>query len=258
VKLALIPPYEYLGHMYANKYHLLLPECMQDERYMRVAYELAKNPEHYVILDNGAAEGKLYQTEALFSIADELQCQEIVIPDALGDASDTIQKLHSFMHVAEDQAQQYNYMFVCQGQNIQECLFTIERAGFYANINTIGIPRHLLKTTKDHQIRLRLIQNIVKEFGGRYEIHLLGASALWVKELKIVSACFEDEVRGADTSLPYVYGYHGEWIEDTEVKCVRPDDYFNVKIGLDDAKVKHNVEALIRWVEGAEASLSTV
>ena len=258
MKLALIPPHQYVGHMFATNYHLLLPECMTNERYMGIAYELCHNPSHYVILDNGAAEGKLVGPEPLFTIADELQVNEIVIPDVLTDAMSTVEELHKFMRYASDRPVQYNYMFVCQGTTVDECLWTIDRAMFYSNINTIGIPKHLLQTLDDKQVRLKLVKEIMKHFGGRFELHLLGASPLWVGEAKVAATVFEDEIRGMDTSIPYYYGWHGEWITDEEVRCVRQEDYFNSELTAPgtERKLLWNVNELLKWVEGEETSVS--
>jgi len=257
VKLALIPPHAYDGDMFRTNYHLLLPQLMTSERYMGIAYELGRNPNDFVILDNGAAEGVTYPTESMFSIADELDVDEIVIPDFMGDAMATIDELHSFMHVAETRDRQFSYMFVAQGQTVDECLWSIDRAGFYSNINTIGLPRHLLQTCGDKNARLTLLQRLIYNFGGRYEVHFLGASVEWPDEARVVGSLFPDQVRGMDTSMPYVYGYYAEWLTDSHSKCVRPEGYFDCpKDDFNEIAVQGNIDQLMRWVYDQEAPVS--
>lgn len=248
MELALIPPHCYAEDMLTTNYHLLLAQLMVNEEYMSVAYSLGKDKKRYVILDNGAAEGATYGAQPLFIIADELSVDEVVIPDVIKDAIGTVELLAEFMYEAGKRERQLKYMFVAQGTTWDEIMWSVEKAVAYPTINTIGIPRHLLQTLGDNNARMKLYQMLYRKYEFRFEYHLLGCSPYDSTEMKRVGALFGNKIRGVDTSIPYVYGFYGEWLS-KRAAYDRPDNYFNTTPKqYSKEHVTDNIRQLRRWV----------
>ena len=175
----------------------------------------------YVILDNGIAEGLTYGSTRLFTLADKVGAQEIVIPDIMGNALGTIDEYKKFR---PSLTKKYNYMAVLQGttaNEVRECLRAIDT--FCPWVTAIGIPRILNKI--HHNFRALFTEWLDKEgYGNIYEFHYLGASS---KNDEVWDLGDLDFARGIDTSKPIYMGLLGLDIDKDEDPG-RPDDYFRM------------------------------
>lgn len=264
-KIALIPPYSLQEWTEKTDYQLCLPHLLPNKDYF-VRYQLyGRDPHHFVILDNGAAEGRLVSLEVLMSHAGRLRPDEVVIPDAMGDKDETIrlaQHFHDEVIPPREFAQMpFTFMFVVQGQTIMEVLESANWAAQQYWIHTLGIPRHLVTTLDDPMARVR-IANIIQGHNYPKQIHFLGGNPAFPSEVTFLSdprVTHQDRVRGMDTSMPFNYACAGKSLLDAPTRMTekvdRPDEYFYLPADrFDDKCVAENVEYFLQFHnQGVEA-----
>lgn len=245
MKLALIPPFTCMGAIGHTDYQLLLPQNISNKRYAN-AYHRFRREGHFMILDNGVAEGVETSPEELHELAYHMMVNEIVVPDVLGDVEQTLSLATHFHKYADIK---FHYMGVVQGQDLDECYDCVNRFATLGYIRTIGVPRHLL-TTINENARFHVVQYIRSTFGQRFNIHLLGTNPMFMREFEAFGRSYEAfNVRGVDTSAPFTYGMAGVSLLDTSEAVHRPDDYFNQVIP-DPAFMYSNITIMKDWTYG--------
>lgn len=247
MKLALISPFCLLSHTARTDYQLMLPQLLRDPRYTDRYWQYGSDPEQYVIMDNGVAEGEQWAPVALRAAAQEFKVDEVVIPDHMMDAELTMKEVRAWEPIDG-----IKNMVVIQGTSMDECLWMIEHLEDVEYISTIGIPRHLGKTTGHKDVRLHLVHELYQRYGGRYEIHLLGAQSFWPEELHFAAVSYGSLIRGMDTSMPFNYAYFEERV-DSGMYMPRPKNYFDLPIQeFDPEVVVTNVDKMLDWVNAGE------
>ncbi len=241
MQVALIYPPALLKRYGATtKYHLVLPHLYQEKRY-KDFYQKRSNEGDFIILDNGAAEGLEFGSKHLYTIAKGLGAHEIVIPDTLGDANDTIAKGLAFSRYTRDG---YRYMMVAQGSTILEVMQTIDMIATdnkFMYVTAIGIPR--LINQEDRHARFKVANFIEKhDYNRALEVHFLGAN----KHLDEVGYLAETGVgRGIDTSAPIYMGLDGYVLANMDPWFPRPKDYFSMS--KDHKVVRTNINTYLDW-----------
>lgn len=243
MKLALIPPNKFMDKTVDN-YHLILPQQLGDASYM-AKYMHHRRAGHYLILDNGAAEGIHFTVETIHTLAATLMVNEIVVHDVMNDYYSTKTRVQSWQDKVKPNA--FNYMGVVQGMTIDLCKVCID---FYLDvpwITSIGIPRHLITTLKaGTETRMKLVQYIREQQGNDVAIHLLGTSPDYITELRDWGPRFNSyNVRGVDTSAPFNYAMESELISDGHV-IPRPKGYFK-RTSINEEVLDLNIKALHDW-----------
>ena len=207
-------------------------------------YQTRSDEADFIILDNGAAEGFVYGAKHLFTLAEEVGASEIVIPDIMGDANDTLAQAQSFARYAKPD---YQYMFVLQGKTAEEvmfCLRALDNGNIFSYITTIGIPRHLYSINR--YFRQTLAEFMLHEnFNLKFDIHFLGANA-WMGEVFRLAEIVQDEIgfRGIDTSLPIYMGLEGRDLMFDYID--RPVDFFT-RSDDNEYQIKENIETYLKW-----------
>lgn len=235
MKLALIPPTDLLAYANETDYQLMLIQELKGETYATYYRSQCADPDSFVIMDNGAAEGYKAEFEEIEDMTLEFKPDEVVIPDVIGDAYHTRTLAEDFLEQVPI-ADRVRTMFVAQGQTLPEFLDSIEYAQNRPGIDTIAIPRHAIKTCENALARWILTGGAWSRFGSDLKpIHFLGMNVGNRWELMPNPAVIGDDirnaVRGVDTSMPFILAWHGHNI--TEVEDVpdhhtrRPDEYFN-------------------------------
>lgn len=265
MQLALIPPYDLLHYTKKTTYQLMLPQCAEEStKYYMHYLGLCQDPEQFVILDNGAAEGVDFDWETLINMAYQFEVSEIVVPDTLGNMEDTIDKaqrfidffLHGHPNAHEQFAWDFSFMFVVQGQTYEEVLKSAEWAASQRWISSLGIPRHMIETLEAANARIRIANEITKMHANK-DIHFLGASPqapLEVQALASPSVTNQAYLRGFDTSMPFNYAHikafgKGHYIELNTARISRPENYFNLpKEEFDADALEWNVDASLARV----------
>lgn len=250
MKLALIPPIDLLDLTSLTEMQLMLPHLVSNDRYAYTYHYHCKDPEQFVILDNGEAEGVSIDPNRLLEIAFDFAVDQIVVPDTIGDATATMRNLDwfiDFLHRKGIPSSQISLMFVAQGKNLMEVRESIHHAMNYNEVHTIGLPRHLLTTTGIHDARHQLVRWFQEEYKDilGVDIHLLGGSPNHPTEIRQYK--WPEIVRSTDTSSPFNFAYRGFLLRIGN-QAKRPFDYFNLGADeFDEEVIRRNVQYLREW-----------
>lgn len=207
---------------------------------------------NFIMLDNGAAEGLEYGPRHLLRLAKEVEANEIIIPDTLGDYLETISKAKAFVPFADPD---FKYMAVVQGSTVEEvlkCLYYFTSAPDMMYVTCLGLPRRL--NTIEPHLRAVLASTIIREgIDTKFQIHFLGYSKQ-VREITTLTNVTEGHMaphwdapgfRGIDTSMPIYMGLAGRYIlEDAYME--RPANYFDITHDRYE-QVMANINAFLIW-----------
>lgn len=252
MKAALIPPKGYYETASRSNYHLVLAQ-IEDYDYKRVYSSLSSK--HFIILDNGAAEGPPVRDSVLLEKMAFYGADEIVIPDVMQDARKTLERAETFFakHVLPTEVQT---MIVIQGddeESVRWCLYAAMEKWPKA---TIGLPRHLLETLDDVYARANLIELIGQMYPNtKPQVHLLGTSYLWPAEVQYI-ADLHDWVRGVDTSMPYCYTIENKRLDSSSGGVERPPGYFDHPWSINTFLMDRNIRTYLEWASGTEGTRS--
>lgn len=252
MKVALIAPRGLEGYVLHSTMHMALPipDTVTNLDYVK-AFQEAHDRGDFVIMDNGAADGGLQENSKLVHYAGILCADELVVPDVIGDKAGTIHAIQIFLrwfakfpHPCES----IKLMAVAQGAKYFEFQQCIRQIAEIPEITTLGIPRHMLTTVRQQAVRLDLAGWVHTEFPARFEIHMLGASPSWPREVAAL-AKYTPFVRSLDTALPFNYSLAGHDMETSSLMMPRPKRYFTYD-WCDDVSarlVAKNIRTYLNW-----------
>lgn len=260
MQLALIPPLSRLDDLKLTNYQLALPHLLllRDKGNYSCAYREAADRGDYVILDNGAADSGLWNWHELLALAENINATEVVLPDVIGYPKKTWALVEK---VWKDRDTNRKYMYVVHGRDVQ-VLIADALVALDLGVHTIGIPRHLV-TTLRFDARIRVAEALLQArprdeqrygYGPyTYDIHFLGTNPHWTQEVRFAEELLPGEIRGVDTSAPYVYAWKGLTLaSDEEVK--RPEWYFDRRYPSYNSAAYEEIARLKRWCGYKETS----
>lgn len=211
-------------------------------------------PSRYIVMDNGACEGDRVTNEELLDAASVFGADEIVLPDVMNDAAETLNLVDDFINEYVH-TKTRKLMAVAQGLNLKQFQICINDFVDLEAISVIGLPRHMLGTLEDPVARLAVANWVNREFPGRFEIHFLGANVTFPQEIREV-ANIVPFVRSLDTSLPYTYTMLGVNFTDKEIphpaNIKRPSTYFTEDWSkqINHDRLNDNINTYLRWSYG--------
>jgi len=239
----------------------MLPQMLIGHPEYRSVYKKhCLDPDQYIILDNGAAEGNMVSDKDLIELAKRYRPNEMAVPDTLANGTATLgQAERFFSHHSDDinvLAEVTAYGFVAQGRSVDECMDTVSimvESWWGDYIDVIYLPRLLLERENNPTARLQLAIKIHQQYGERFQYHFFGASPMWPAEIR--SAANVPWVRSMDTSAPYVLAY---WKQ--ELTLGLPEEGFSRPMGyfgqtndkFQSAQTKEIVDTFIAWAGGQD------
>jgi hypothetical protein len=178
-------------------YHLVLAQhCISDRKYMDFYCELHRMG-HFLILDNGAAEMQhAIPFEDVLKVAEDLQPEEIVMPDALGNFDETCRLI--LLHI--NSVVPRRRMGVPQGKDWDEWTRSLELM-LSLGMRTIGIAKRYEALEGGRCQALRLFN---ERSNGSVDVHLLGCYKNPWQEALDVAKKFP-WVRGLDSAAPLAH-----------------------------------------------------
>ena len=237
-----ILPTNYLKLIKQHKSHMSLMQCMRAyPEYRKFYQKLIADPEKFVIMDNGAAEGEQPTTEEWIECALEYQPDEVILPDTLFNMEDTLRRGEAAL--AALGKWEHNLMAVPQGNNIQEWSQCAIRMIDNWPITTIGVTKFMTSKFKA-TARLEgvlMIERHLKQTGKRLHIHLLGCH-LNVGELAIIEQTFPGLVRSVDSAFPFIFTKMGAVVSPS----VNRDPKVHINFQYDRC---HNKQLLLKNIE---------
>jgi len=235
MKFAAIVPIPMLKMLRTDRYHMVLAPQVELEQY-RNFYRIV--PGHK-ILDNGAAEGAIVDDVKLLRLANDIKADEVIAPDVMYDAAQTIRKLMSFCVRASEF--DVKVMAVMQANDWIEFEDMVDVA--LANkVAALALPKLLTGTINPNA---RLVGAELIRTKTEIPIHCLGCAADIRGETRALAA--QDIVRGIDTSAPVVMGLQGNNLThdyDWRVSHKAIIDYWNQP---STGQVEANLSLFRKW-----------
>jgi hypothetical protein len=198
MKFAAIVPVPMLDLTYHFDYHMVLAPQLARREYST----FYSNANGHVILDNGIAEGAIPTNEELLLRAIRICANEVIAPDVMYDAAQTIQQLGPFCEQAR--VADVRVMAVLQATNWVEFEDVLDVALSW-DVAAVAMPKLLTDTLSPNA---RIIGAELIRSKSDIPIHCLGSSADIKVETKALAA--QDIVRGIDTAAPAVMGLLGQ------------------------------------------------
>jgi hypothetical protein len=251
MKAALIPAKGYYETALRSDYHLVLAQ-ITDLDYWRMYNWLSDD--HFIIVDNGAAEGGSVDDGDLLLRAAAVGADEVVVPDVMKDFKGTIERIDHFFAENETHQEDTSYMLVAQGENFTEVMKAVDYYVTRYPAATIGLPRHLITTLGNMRARAYVLSAIAERYGER-PVHLLGVSANHLEEITWVSDRYP-WVRGIDSSLPYNMAIEGVDLSEHTAAVSRPDRYFEEVREVNMDLLGRNIDTFMGWASGTEGARS--
>jgi len=272
LKAALIPPISALRQFARGDFHLILSHLLKDRRY-EAHYARLRRKGAYLVLDNSAHEhGAGDAPLILADQAAELNAQEVVVPDVLFDAGETVKRAieaHEAWFEGTNIAMRdpdLRLMYVPQGRTRAEwavCFQELVRMHLYtAKIHRIN-QTFVIGVSKDYEEWSGGLNTLLGTYvlpmkdnlhaqGIHMSVHLLGwGRDLW--ELGRLSRAYP-WIRSIDSAKPFVYAIQGIQLNPGEAIYPypgRPENYFDAKMGVKHyERARHNVEVFRKLAKG--------
>jgi hypothetical protein len=248
MKFAPIVPIPMLDMIESSEYHMCLAGAMYMRQYRDFYMSLyGHSGSKHVILDNGAAEGKMLSDEALLELAALLQPSELVVPDVMHDCYRTVDALRHFYPKVPAPL---NLMVVIQGKTWYEINYCLDHA-LRHNVHSVALPK-LLCQHLGSNARLAAAE-LIRDTNESIPIHCLGCSKRALAEAKDLAR--QGIVRSIDSASPVVMGLMDEPIAHQEYDWEAshntiPGWWNKVKT----PQVEENLAEFRKWCEETPAS----
>lgn len=231
---------------------MCLAQIEDNDYYCTYAY---LEDDHYMIIDNGAAEGSSVSDRDLIRAASRMGADEVVVPDVLRDFRATVSRVEAFFNEGSylDLSPATRFMVVAQGSTITGVKKCIDLYMDSFDDTVLGIPRHLL-TTLDTKLARVYVLNYIQDKYPDTTVHLLGTNTVWTREVMFIAKEFP-WVRGIDSSMPYNYAIAGKRLDDLH-QVDRPEKYFDYVHNVDEDLLWHNINVFMEWASGTESTRS--
>jgi len=251
MRVALISPKGLYKWAEKSDYHLALAQIEDNDYFVVYGY---LSDDNYIIMDNGAAEGKTVTDHQLVTSAVRMTADEVVVPDVMCDFKGTMMRAQQFFGQSSwlDLPVHTRYMRVVQGTTLDEAYRCVDEHMLHSLDAVLGIPRHWIATVDRRTARAQILQYIWDNYGNEAEVHLLGTSYLWPREVYYIARNFP-WVRGVDSSMPFNYTIAGEKLEDLR-PIKRPDNYFDYIHNVDEGLLEYNINTFKEWASGTEGA----
>lgn len=221
MKVATIVPTPMLGMDKGDDYFMCLYQEVKSNPKYAEYFRRKVEEGHFVIMDNGAAEGENPSWEELLEVYPLVNPSEVVLPDVVYNKEETLRQTKEAylafekIKLRDSTEPKMRYMMVPQGENYTEWLECMKE---FVQLHpvTIGVskfvtPKYQEEMGSDANVRKECVDAIINFCGGvenmrrmGVEIHLLGC---WdnPKEIGEIARAFPGVVRGTDSAIAYVY-----------------------------------------------------
>lgn len=201
MKLSLIgSPHDFglLNHV-DTSYHLVLAQQLLFEPDYISYYKAKRIRGDFIIVDNGAAElGESLPFDDVLQAAEQINADEICLPDKLKDADRTLDLHYKYYQKVPS----YRRMAIPQGKDGKEWLYCLDELLDILDFFSVGVPKHLDDSSEGRMFVLGEMER--RGYHKMFHVHLLGCNKAPLYEVKLVQKNFP-WVRGIDTAAPLAY-----------------------------------------------------
>lgn len=203
MKFAPIVPIPMFPALRGYDYHMVLAGQLGlgDKKGTTNKYtEFYRNVSGFKILDNGAAEGESMEAANLVEWAHHLGVDEVIAPDVMYDARESISLLKGFVVRCSRQRADIPVMAVLQGRDEEELAYSIA-AALSLGVESVALPK-LLTGVIGPTARL-VAAATIREINPDIPIHCLGCGN---RTQEVQDLQRQGIVRGIDSAAPVVMG----------------------------------------------------
>lgn len=253
MKLAHIVPPDWVGTFPLGEYRMALAHWVL--KYPAYAEQLRKGPKGrsaYILMDSGSFEGEQVSVDQINEGADALKADEIVLPDVLGSAGESLKRSWDALGKVATK----RVMFVPQGTTTEEwykCLHKwlsawTKHAWDQAYQLSIGVT----SLGGVEGVRIALLDAALKT---NYPVHLLGLHRLDEDTRVLLERAVKAGVRGMDTSTAFALGARGVLVAPHAKKVRLGDPTQYTKLSTRARRlITLNMVILDNWVLQGEVS----
>lgn len=245
-KIAHIVPVSCLEKTANNQYHMCLAHLVKQSKEYASFYRRMSDEGKFVLMDNGVAEGAQLSVSELVECYDAVHPTEVVLPDTLLDANDTLVKSATALvdiNKYYDGKAPFTFMAVPQGADMAIWIKCMKEMLTWPGVNSIGVPKALFNITGNKWARYRAVEAVCDRlksinYSSVKEIHLLGCS----ESTDVIRKIFDrfDFVRGCDSAFVYLMSQSGWYGGTGEVE--RPEGEIDFLNGRDYDSLEANMD----------------
>lgn len=212
-----------LVNQYHLTYHLVLAQYVLSDARYRSFYLNLHLQDHFIMLDNGAAEnGHSIGIENVMKAADLIGSDEVVMPDVLDECNATIAATYAALKSVPERMR----AVVPQGRDWADWE--------YCATTLVGMGCRTICVAKRYEAlpggRVHALEIIKKHKWHRlYDIHLLGCYRNPLREI-LDAANVTSWIRGIDTAAPISYAQSGDTLDYPRWHSLEWDKPFNYTV----------------------------
>ena len=249
MKLSIISPIKFLEFSALTNYQLVLAHLLKNERYKQF-YKFLRKRGDYLVIDNGVYETTIpMDVERVLDYADEINAQEIILPDYRFDYKETKSAVFKALQNKKVYHSKRKLAACVQGNNQKEWIKCLDDFMKVDRIDTICLQKGICRDFKNYRIEICAYINEMKYYKKK-QFHLLGTCSNPI-EIDILNNKFK-WIRGVDTKAPIFYGnamnikYDKENGVDILIK-IDESHYFETEKIYHQDTILHNIYCLIEW-----------
>ena len=261
MRMAHIVPPDWEGLFKPGGYKMALAHWVLDHQTYAgvVKKQSLQFPNTYVLLDNGLFENEQRTASQLQKAIEKVGADEIILPDAFGDAKVTLEQSWEALHRLRIK----RVMFVPQGSSLDqmcECLkawlgrFDRTHKAWELSIGISSMRRKSGSRELVRRSRIELMKRY-REINPTVALHLLGipnVEDFATLELPVAREC---RVRGVDSSLALALGANGVHLTPSAKKIhlgTRLQEQYEAINSYNRRLIRVNQAILSSWVSGED------
>ena len=251
MQLALIPPHKYLKtYQDESDLFMCLAPFLEDPAYFEFFVQKAREGK-YVIMDNGAAEGKLLTGKEQMQWALALKPHEVIAPDYLHDGQKTRGATEQFLDEHYDELAEHNIAVnaVVQGATLEDALCTLDTFEADGRIEVISLPFAGLDFFSDFNVPEAINKtqrNALSRLWFTKTVYITKPAHLLGLYQPLELSYHNDTIRSCDTSLPFKMTLVHDLILGSGIgeKPDFGDEYFTSSLDNVQSLAAHNIREL--------------
>lgn len=186
-------------------YHMVLAQHVLNNTAYANYFAEKHQQGHFIILDNGAAEGVSLPFNKVVQAADIVGADEIALQDVMFNGPDTVGKHLETRALLPPNKR----MIIPQGRSWDEWTQCLKNLTMNVSYRSIGVPKHLEQLSGGRVKALSIIHDF--RLHREHDVHLLGCYRNPVQEILNARRAFP-WVRGIDTAAPFAYSQNNAMV----------------------------------------------
>lgn len=248
MRVATIVPVAHLGLIRGEPYQMCLAHLVARSGEYAEFYREESRRGSFVLMDNGVVElGYPMAMADLIPLAIHVGATEMVLPDAIGNAEETVEMARRGLLKVRAKARGIRIMAVPHGRNPREWSWCVRRL-LGLPVDSIGVSKYTLRY-EGIDYRLQLLRDTP---GGHMlldsgkDIHLLGCGPT-VLEARLLGLRIPGRARGIDSGVAAMAAQEGKRLQEMES---RPEVDLDFGGRVDEELLRENIRYWAAGIRG--------